>query len=80
MYKEKTEQSTNVGPKKDGTKKQGTKLMTSAITLNTGEDLHLGFQLVARETGASISESIKDQLKELQDVRRKQSDGESNTF
>ena len=79
MYTDKIEQSTNVGIKKDGTKKQGTKIMTSTITLDTGEDLHLGFQLVARETGASIAERIKDQLKELQDVCHKESDGEGNS-
>ena len=49
MYAEKIEDSTNVGIQKDGTKKQGIKIMTSSITLDTGEDLHLGFQRVARE-------------------------------
>lgn len=60
--------STHFGIKKDGTIRDKKKILSSSVTLASGEELPLGFTFVAHETGEQIAATIQDQLKEINDT------------
>ncbi|XP_070174277.1 uncharacterized protein [Littorina saxatilis] len=66
MYKEKIEESSNFGIKKDGTSRDKKKIITSSITLDSGEELPLGYNFVAKETGETIADYVKGRLNEIE--------------
>ena len=69
FYADAIEHSSAWGLHKDGTSRQKKKILTSTMTLNTGQQLPLGFCHVARETSDTISSTFRKDLEEIEQVR-----------
>ena len=69
FYADAIEHSSAWGLHKDGTSRQKKKILTSTVTLNTGQQLPLGFRHVARETSDTISSTFRKDLEEIEQVR-----------
>ena len=69
FYADAIEHSSAWGLHKDGTSRQKKKILTSTVTLNTGQQLPLGFRHVARETSDTISSTFRKDLEETEQVR-----------
>ena len=69
FYADAIEHSSAWGLHKDGTSRQKKKILTCTMTLNTGQQLPLGFCHVARETSDTISSTFRKDLEETEQVR-----------
>ena len=65
MYKDKLEEATYFGIKKDGMSRQKQKILTATITTNDGTYRPLGYTEVARETEKQIMETEKNKLETI---------------
>ena len=69
FYADAIEHSSAWGLHKDGTSRQKKKILTSTVTLNTGQQLPLGCRHAARETGDTISSTVQKDLEEIEQVK-----------
>ena len=80
MYAKKLRETYSWGINKDGTSRQKKKILTSTLSLPGGEELNLGFKIVARETAQKICETLTGDLEELELVSKFGEDGEEEPF
>ena len=80
MYAKKLRETGSWGINKDGTSRQKKKILTSNLSLPCGEELNLGFKIVARETAQKICETQKGDLEELELVSKFDEDGQEEPF
>ena len=60
---------TRMAPNGKKEKEKKKKILTSTVTLNTGQQLPLAFYHVARETSETISSTVQKDLQQIQQVR-----------
>nr|KAG5709958.1 hypothetical protein BaRGS_030000 [Batillaria attramentaria] len=65
IYIEKTGNTETWAINKDGTSRQKKKILTTIVSLDSGEKLPLGFRFVSKETADNIATTIQKDLKEL---------------
>ena len=80
MYAKKLRETDSWGINKDGTSRQKKKILTSTLSMPGGEELNLGFKIVAREIAQKIRETLKGDLEELELVSKFDEDGEEEPF
>jgi len=62
---EKLQSSAHFGVNKDGTSRKKVKILETSVTLDSGQQLPLGFHRTAREDADTITHSVKTGLEEL---------------
>ena len=80
MYAKKLRETDSWGINKDGTSRQKKKILTSTLSMPGGEELNLGFRILAREIAQKIRETLKGDLEELELVSKFDEDGEEEPF
>lgn len=77
MYADRLKDCKNFGIKKDGTSRDKKKIVTSSVTLDDGTELPLGYHFVAKETGETVAEVIKDNLQDINEATAAESNTDS---
>ena len=74
---EKIDKCENWGLSRDGTSRRKQKILDTSVTLDSGDIISLGFNRVAHETAATITDVTKNHLRELGDMHSTSSNVEN---
>ena len=76
-FSEKIDKCENWGLSRDGTSRRKQKILDTSVTLDSGDIIILGFNRVANETAATITDVTKNHLRELGDMHSTSSNVEN---